>query len=780
MAQFIPSKKTLKDFNDGERYLNKIDVVQSQTVNNLVEGLLFAQENAGSGSSSGGGMSELDKQHLDSMWNVWSSDGTTDTLVNKVEEVLSAFSSFREGDTIVGLLANKADKSALDNYVTLNTYQSITAKKSFNELLEVWDKGIMLNTDSDAPTSHIFFDRIERDWDDGIKTLYFPYKDGTLLVDSDLSNYVTLDTTQTISGGKTFTSEVDVGQFRAGNGLTKINGSSIEIGAEPNETSVVISADGISFLKYGASGSVQANTLGFQTESGIIALLDDIPKKFVSSVNGETGDVIIDQDTLGLANVAFSGSYRDLVDVPSSSGVLSVNGMTGHVVIDRKNLGLADVASTGNYNDLLNKPDLSNYVTLDTTQTISGGKTFTSEVDVGQFRAGNGLTKINGSSIEIGAEPNETSVVISADGISFLKYGASGSVQANTLGFQTESGIIALLDDIPKKFVSSVNGETGDVIIDQDTLGLANVAFSGSYRDLVDVPSSSGVLSVNGMTGHVVIDRKNLGLADVASTGNYNDLLNKPDLSNYVTLDTTQTITGAKTFGDGTGNAYTQIIMKSYSGGSPTTTYGLVVKTNTSNATYQSSQIIKNDGNQSYNYIFPNGSGTLALTSYINWSNLLNKPTFANVAFTGKYSDLIDAPSSGTTSIEIEHNKISISTEQYFHLDVPSVISQKYLYFLSIKGNLLENAAEGVIDIFTRSSSVQIVPIYFSPLWREEAATMIVLTIERINSSIVKFICNGEEIGELDIEQNSSVAECLFSGGSGGEYVDISWTVLKI
>ena len=47
MPQFTPSKKTIKDFNDGEEYLNRIDVVQADTINNLVEGLLYAQEHGG-------------------------------------------------------------------------------------------------------------------------------------------------------------------------------------------------------------------------------------------------------------------------------------------------------------------------------------------------------------------------------------------------------------------------------------------------------------------------------------------------------------------------------------------------------------------------------------------------------------------------------------------------------------------------------------------------------------------------------------------------------------
>ena len=60
--------------------------------------------------SSKGLMSGTDKSHLDSMWNLWSADGTGDTLVNKVEEVLAAFNNFPESSNIVNLLAAKQDK----------------------------------------------------------------------------------------------------------------------------------------------------------------------------------------------------------------------------------------------------------------------------------------------------------------------------------------------------------------------------------------------------------------------------------------------------------------------------------------------------------------------------------------------------------------------------------------------------------------------------------------------------------------------------------------------
>lgn len=55
MADFIPSKKTASDFNNGVQYVNRDlsqgiqgDVVQAETINNLVESALYSQEQADS------------------------------------------------------------------------------------------------------------------------------------------------------------------------------------------------------------------------------------------------------------------------------------------------------------------------------------------------------------------------------------------------------------------------------------------------------------------------------------------------------------------------------------------------------------------------------------------------------------------------------------------------------------------------------------------------------------------------------------------------------------
>ena len=52
-------------------------------------------------------MSSTDKSRVDDMWNIWSADDTTDTLVNKVKEVLAVFENYPEGDNLITALSNK-------------------------------------------------------------------------------------------------------------------------------------------------------------------------------------------------------------------------------------------------------------------------------------------------------------------------------------------------------------------------------------------------------------------------------------------------------------------------------------------------------------------------------------------------------------------------------------------------------------------------------------------------------------------------------------------------
>ena len=86
-------------FNDGSTLTvkNGRDGENATTTNTATQG-------------ANGLMSSTDKTRVDSMWNVWSADGTSDTLVNKVQEVLAVFENYKEGDNLATILSNKVNK----------------------------------------------------------------------------------------------------------------------------------------------------------------------------------------------------------------------------------------------------------------------------------------------------------------------------------------------------------------------------------------------------------------------------------------------------------------------------------------------------------------------------------------------------------------------------------------------------------------------------------------------------------------------------------------------
>ena len=245
----------------------------------------------------------------------------------------------------------------------------------------------------------------------------------------------------------------------------------------------------------------------------------------VSSVNGQTGAVTISKYDLGLADVAISGSYNDLEDLPAPAAVTSVNGQTGAVTISKNDLGLADVAISGSYNDLLDKPTA---VGGGAVSSVNGQ---TGAVTISKYDLGLADVAISGSYNDLEDLPAPAAVT-SVNG----QTGAV-TISKNDLGL-AEVAISGSYNDLLDKptavgggAVSSVNGQTGAVTISKYDLGLADVAISGSYNDLLDKPTAVGggaVSSVNGQTGDVVISKDDLGLAAVALTGSYNDLLDKP------------------------------------------------------------------------------------------------------------------------------------------------------------------------------------------------------------------------------------------------------------
>ena len=240
----------------------------------------------------------------------------------------------------------------------------------------------------------------------------------------------------------------------------------------------------------------------------------------VTSVNGLKGAVTIDKFDLGLPQVALTGSYNDLEDLPPPAAVTSVNGLTGAVTIDKFDLGLPQVALTGSYNDLLDKP-------APAAVTSVNGMTGAVTIDAFDLDLG-WVDSVKPTTSDVGK---------------YLKATANGTAEWEEVAGGGGGG------------VTSVNGMTGEVTIDKFDLGLPQVALTGSYNDLDDLPNiswvngksptasdvgkylkatangtaeweevagggggSGGVTSVNGLTGAVTIDKYDIGLGQVANT----------------------------------------------------------------------------------------------------------------------------------------------------------------------------------------------------------------------------------------------------------------------
>ena len=302
----------------------------------------------------------------------------------------------------------------------------------------------------------------------------------------------------------------------------------VEVGEEGQTTPSASLADGGIFIKRTAGG----DTLCYYADGVLTPVTSGGGggEGAVTSVNGQTGDVTISKNDLGLAVVALTGSYNDLEDTPEEGAVTSVNGQTGDVTISKNDLGLAVVALTGSYNDLQDTPE-------EGAVTSVNGQT--GDVTISKNDLGLAVVALTGSYNDLLDKPVSTggddeSAVTSVNGqtgdVTISKFDL-GLAQVALTGSYND---LADKPTFAGTAVTSVNGQTGDVTISKNDLGLAVVALTGSYNDLLDKPvltggdDESAVTSVNGQTGDVTISKFDLGLAQVALTGSYNDLADKP------------------------------------------------------------------------------------------------------------------------------------------------------------------------------------------------------------------------------------------------------------
>ena len=409
-----------------------------------------------------------------------------------------------------------------------------------------------------------------------------------------------------------------------------------------------------------------------------------------SSANAQSGVAISGlianySTTDSFSNVAFSGDFADLTNVPAAATVdqvyngsstnaqsgtavagLIANYMTSTEVSDAISNAIstvykykgsvatyADLPSSGqevgdvynveedghnyawtgtDWDRLAGTVDLSNYVTLNTVQTITN-KT----INLGDN------TIIGLSTV---ATSGEYSDLLNKPTIDQTYNGSSANAQSGV----AISGLIANYSTTDSFSNVAFSGEYNDIL---NTPDLANVALSGEYSDLLNTPtidqtyngSSANAQSGVAISGLIANYTDTANLADVALSGEYSDLLNKPTIdqiyngssanaqsgvaisgliANYSTTDAFSNVAFSGDFADLTNVPAEATVDQVYNGSSANAQSGVAI-----------SGLIAN-------YSTTDSFSNVAFSGEYN--DILNTPDLANVALSGEYSDLLNTP----------------------------------------------------------------------------------------------------------------------------------------
>ena len=291
----------------------------------------------------------------------------------------------------------------------------------------------------------------------------------------------------------------------------------------------VLTADGngsASWQDVGGDAAVWGNITGTLSNQTDLANALDGKQNLINLSNKLSASYVS-----GLANVATSGSYNDLTDKPSipAAQVQSDYAQTNSSAVDYiKNkpdlsvyalsANLANVATTGDYDDLLNKPtipaaqvqsdwaqnnssavdyiknkpnipDVSDMVTIDTDQTITGEKTFTE-----------GVLLASGSLVS--AEDEATGILHEGDGLAILATSNNdklGGIGISVDGNNSAATVAPIVD--PESVTVDIEGFRNIGAIG-DIAATGNISADGAFL-------TSGISVGNIATGEDVLIIKN-------------------------------------------------------------------------------------------------------------------------------------------------------------------------------------------------------------------------------------------------------------------------------
>ncbi len=534
----------------------------------------------------------------------------TDNIINKWEEVVAFLDSYTEADTLAGLLGNKADKTQLADYVTLATAQTITGLKTFNGSMAMGvnhyifgvneSGGSMLHFDGSRTVIGSLGNSSTAATHLRSKTGHLTCGDGTASYNVlDTGNYsgtldgryVTLGTTQTITGLKTFNANIVLGTNyaitlapAASAKITKTTGIAIHGGTDK-------AAEDDANLRFGSwygigwyptiSGQTVAqgtNAMWLNVRTGVLTVAGKFVKKDGTSTQFLKADGSVD-GTAYLPKSVFDELFEKVTkdgvttirakfglwtnEFLSAKGQSSDSGSAGGGLI-QKVYGSSDLGKTFADTTLT---DTFNAYTINSINTnlsaritsLEGG----SALSVTTTGSGNAITAISKSGTVITATKGATFLTAHQSLADYFKRGGGETMPAAYVDLTTSvSGNANYKNFQPGTYQITRSGYSDLVVnLALNSGSTSALQFLTNYNDNADLKYRKTIDS-NRVSGpwRKILTELNTKIENGVITINgtsITPLTSHQSLANYVTLNSAQTISGAKTFTSANANCIT-------------------------------------------------------------------------------------------------------------------------------------------------------------------------------------------------------------------------------
>ena len=290
----------------------------------------------------------------------------------------------------------------------------------------------------------------------------------------------------------------------------------------------------------------------------------------------------------------------------------------GYIKGDQGDLAWGNIQGTlSDQTDL--QTALNSKVTTNTEQTITGKKTFNEKVAFGKENGVGGF--IYG---RVPSMPEMTPSMHLVSGTNEINhYNSSIILNSSSGSYESSSGPEVIFTGVLRPY-NDGKFDIGTGIDRIKDLYISGNLTDGTATNRISVANIASKSELPTKTSQLTNDSDFVtsnSLATVATSGSYNDLTDKPTFAPVATSGSYTDLTNKPTIPDAVSG--------------------------TNDGTNWTSLTI---GSNTYGLAGGGGGGS------VNWSDILNKPTFATVATSGSYNDLSDKPTIPTTTSQLTND----------------------------------------------------------------------------------------------------------------------------